>query len=151
MKKAVLIGMLGLFGSLSMSAQSLNWTHFEDLEDSLRRERRPLLLFVQADWCAYCKMQMAQTFSQKALIEKLNRDFYCLKLDAEEKKDLAFFKRTYRFQATGPGTGKHELALMLGAAKGLPTTVIFDRSWQVVQRWNEFVSESELQGALEKF
>jgi thioredoxin-related protein len=150
MKKAVLIGILGLLCNLCLTAQNLHWTRFEDLEDSLRRERRPLLLFVQADWCAYCKMQMAQTFSQKDLIEKLNRDFYCLKLDAEEQDDLAFFKRTYRFKATGPGTGKHELALMLGAEKGLPATVIFDRGWQVVQRWNEFVSEQSLLEVLEK-
>jgi thioredoxin-related protein len=149
MRALLWIGILGLMGSLNLGAQTLNWTRFEDLNDSLRLQRRPLLLFVQADWCAYCKMQMAQTFSQDKLVERLNRDFYCLKLDAEEKRDIAFFKRVFRFKAQGPDTGKHELAWWLGADKGLPCTVIFDQNWQVVQRWNAFVTEKEVWKVLE--
>ena len=126
------------FGLLPVAkAQNLRWTSFENLNDSLRKERRPLLVFIHTDWCKYCKMMEVKTFADSALARTLNQHFYCLDLDAEQTKTLLFLNRKYRFKPSGVGTGLHELAEILGTEKGrltYPTTVVFNQNLQLQAR-----------------
>ena len=139
MKTLILALTFSTFGLLPMQAkaQTLRWTAFENLSDSLRKERRPLLVFIHTDWCKYCKMMEVRTFSDSALVQTLNQHFYCLDLDAEQNKTLVFLNRKYRFKPSGVGTGVHELAEVLGKEKGkltYPTTVVFDQNLQLRAR-----------------
>ncbi|MFN8348443.1 MAG: thioredoxin family protein [Spirosomataceae bacterium] len=120
-----------------VKAQTLRWTSFEHLTDSLRKERRPLLIFIHTDWCKYCKMMEMKTFSDPAVVQALNNRFYCLDLDAEEARTLPFLNKSYRFKPSGVNTGIQELAEVLGAENGklsYPTTVFFDQNLQLQSR-----------------
>ena len=44
----------------------------------------------QATWCGPCKMMMANTFTNKNLIEYVNKNFYCVKFDAESPDPTIF-------------------------------------------------------------
>ncbi|AEI48084.1 thioredoxin family protein [Runella slithyformis] len=139
MKKLGLIVCLAWFGltAVRAEAQTVQWTSFEHLNDSLRKERRPLLIFIHTDWCKYCKMMELKTFTEPGLAQKLNQQFYCLSLNAEEAKTILFLNRTYTFKPTGVNTGIHELAELLGREKGrltYPTTVFFDQNLQLLSR-----------------
>ncbi len=139
MKKLSLIVFFGWFGltAVRAEAQTVRWTSFEHLNDSLRKERRPLLIFIHTDWCKYCKMMEVKTFAEPELAKKLNQQFYCLSLNAEEAKTIPFLNRRYTFKPTGVNTGIHELAELLGTEKGrltYPTTVFFDQNLQLLSR-----------------
>lgn len=125
-----------------MQAQDgVNWISFAALSDSLRTQPKPVLVFITADWCPYCKLQDQKTFG-KAKIQRDLTDFYCIRLDAEEKEEISFLQRTYRFQARGVRTGNHELALLLGSIDGqltLPTTVLLNEQLQLVRRENGYM------------
>lgn len=139
---------LGLFFFLFMSlqtskAQTISWTDFESLGDSLRQTPKPLLIFVKAKWCKYCKMQENSTFKDKKLQKVLNENFYCLKLDAESTKTIKFLNRTYQSSQTA----YHQLAEYLAKSKGevtLPTTLIFDKKFRPVGKWTSFVKSDIL-------
>lgn len=124
-------------GHLSVEAQTLRWTSFEHLTDSLRKERRPLLIFIHTDWCKYCKMMEMKTFTDPKVVQALNRRFYCLDLNAEEAHTLTFLNKKYAFKYSGVNTGVQELAEVLGTEKGklsYPTTVFFDQNLQLQSR-----------------
>ena len=139
MKKHVWIALFGLFGLLAVEcqAQTLRWTSFEHLTDSLRKERRPVLVFIHTDWCSYCKMMELRTFSDQQVVTKLQEKFYCVRLNAEDNQPITFLQRAYKFKPTGVKTGVHELAQVLGTENGklsYPTTVFFDQYLQLQGR-----------------
>ncbi|MFN3378767.1 MAG: thioredoxin family protein [Runella zeae] len=140
-------------GNHSAKAQAVQWTSFEHLSDSLRKERKPLLVFIHTDWCKYCKVMETKTFKEPLLADALNKDFYCLSLNAEETKSLVFLNRKYKFKPTGVNTGIHELAEVLGTEQGkltFPTMVLFDQNLQLQGRIVGVMAAKQLQQLCEQ-
>lgn len=116
--------------------QSINWIEFADLADSMRNNPRPVLVFITADWCPYCKLQRSKTFAKKQATSEL-AGYYCLELDAEFPETIQFLNRSYHFEPTGVRTGTHQLARLLGSDDGqlvLPTTVLLNDKLQLMSR-----------------
>lgn len=156
MRKRITIALIGLFGLLAVRAQAQTnlWTSFEYLTDSLRKERRPVLVFIHTDWCTYCKMMELRTFSDANVVSKLQEKFYCVRLNAEETQPITFLQRTYKFKPTGVKTGVHELAQVLGTEKGklsYPTTVFFDQNLQLQVRVVGALETKRLDSVLDVF
>lgn len=156
MKKHVWIALFGLFGLLAVEcqAQTLRWTSFEHLTDSLRKQRRPVLVFIHTDWCTYCKMMELRTFADQQVVSKLHEKFYCVRLNAEDAQPITFLQRTYKFKPTGVKTGVHELAQVLGTENGklsYPTTVFFDQYLQLQGRVVGALETKRLEKALDLF
>ncbi len=154
MKKYFWIAPFGLFWLLAVEsqAQTLRWTSFEHLTDSLRKERRPMLVFIHTDWCTYCKMMEVRTFANPQVVTKLQESFYCVRLNAEESQPITFLQRTYKFKATGVKTGVHELAEVLGTENGklrYPTTVFFDQYLQLQGRMVGAIDVKQLERAID--
>jgi thioredoxin-related protein len=154
MKKYFWIALFGLFWLLAVEsqAQTLRWTSFEHLTDSLRKERRPMLVFIHTDWCTYCKMMEVRTFANQQVVTKLQESFYCVRLNAEESQPITFLQRTYKFKATGVKTGVHELAEVLGTENGklrYPTTVFFDQYLQLQGRMVGAIDVKQLERAID--
>ena len=154
MKKYFWIAPFGLFWLLAVEsqAQTLRWTSFEHLTDSLRKERRPVLVFIHTDWCTYCKMMEVRTFANQQVVTKLQESFYCVRLNAEESQPITFLQRTYKFKATGVKTGVHELAEVLGTENGklrYPTTVFFDQYLQLQGRMVGAIDVKQLERAID--
>ena len=133
--------------SLEVHGQALRWTSFEHLQDSLRAQARPLMVFIHTDWCKYCQMQQKTTFRDPELVALLNQEFYCLKLNAEDQEAIKFFGRTYESGSSG---NFHSLARMLGLENGkllFPTTVFYFplsnglKRYQGLQQANDLVEK----------
>lgn len=102
--------------------KNIVWTNFEDLNDSLREEAKPLIIFIHTDWCKYCKMQENTTFKDKKVVDNLNQNYYCLRLNAEAKEDIIFLNKIYQ----GKPDDYHTLAIYLfGENKPTFPTIIF--------------------------
>ena len=111
--------------------QSIQWTGFDHLTDSILLQPKPILLFIHTDWCKYCKKQELTTFSNPEVTDMLNSSYYNLKLDAEAEDTLFFLNRNYAFDAK---KGYHELACVLGTYKKeviFPSTILFDINQQI--------------------
>lgn len=132
-----------LCSGLQLHAQTVQWTAFADLPDSLRRAPKPVLLFIHTDWCKYCALQDHNTFQNKQVSEKINGNFYALRLNAESRDALTFLNRSYE----GAQDGYHELAEMLAKKDGqviFPTTILLSEKLQLRERWSGFVSPTVL-------
>ena len=92
-----------------------------------QRQRRPMLLYVTAKHCGYCRKMERESWSDAIVIKSVNQYFIALKIDAEKHK---------------------QLVARLGV-NGYPSTIIFDAEGQHVQTIEGFVGPQKLLKALE--
>lgn len=121
-----------------------------------RREAapRPLVLFITADWCSYCKLMNKKVFTNAEIANKIESEYYFAELNGEFSEPISWAGRTYRFSPSGLRTGTHELALHLGAVNGkltYPTLVILDKDNKVLYRYSGYLKSGELLDLLTYF
>ena len=150
-----LLLLLALGGSRPPKAPPIRWVAPQALADSLRVRPRPVLVFVRTTWCRYCKLQELSTFRNADVARRLGDGYYAVSLDAESHAPVQLGGKTYGFQASGPGTGVHALALALARDEqgrlNYPTTVLLDQQLRVRGRWAGLIKPAELLAALDHF
>lgn len=117
--------------SLKINAQEIQWVNFDQLSELQQTDNRPLLIFIHTNWCRYCKMQKEISFKNLQLIEFLNRNYYCIELDAESKSTIEFLDKNYSYN---PVQGFHQLTLTLTKDSDqiiFPTLVVLDKSYRI--------------------
>jgi len=92
-----------------------------------QRQRRPMLLYVTADYCGYCRKMERDSWSNAGVANRVNQHFVSLKLDAEKYG---------------------QLGARLGV-RGYPATIVLDAEGQHVQTIEGFVGPQKLLKALE--
>ncbi|MFQ3297985.1 MAG: thioredoxin-related protein [Polaribacter sp.] len=128
------------FGCFTIYAQELkgkevlNIFTFEEVEELQQQTPKPILIFLYTDWCKICFGMKKTTFRNTEVIKLLNDNFYFVKLNAEEKKDITFLGKMFTYKPTGTNTGMHELAAELGTIKKTiiyPTTIILNTVFEI--------------------
>jgi thioredoxin-related protein len=149
-KRIPLSLILLLWAFSGLWAQEIHWLSFEELNERLRLQPKPILIFIHTDWCKYCALQDHNTFGEKALSDQLNKDYYALRLNAETEETITFLNRKYE----GGAEQYHELAQMLGKSEGqliFPTTLLLSEGLQLKHRLTGFATAEELRSLLESF
>ncbi len=120
-----------LFGQISTG--QVNWITFEEAETKFQTEKRKIFVDVYTDWCGWCKKMDASTFQEDLIGEYLNDHYYSIKFNAEQKEDITFNGRTYKYVKYGK-RGYHELALEILKGKlSYPSIVFMDEELTVIQ------------------
>lgn len=132
MKKLVfyILLLLCLFQSFS---QDVQWISFDSINENMRKEKRPVLVFVYADWCKFCQMQEQTAFKNDS-VKAVLKNYYCVKLNAEEKADITFLGKTYNYVSSGNGEGYHQLAKLFATKDEkttYPTTIVLNKLFEV--------------------
>ena len=91
---------------------------FEKIGELQKTERRPVMALIHTDWCAYCGSMKHAMLNNNKISALLNKKFYVVLLDAEEKKAIKFAGRKFQYKPTGKNTGVHELAQQIGNING---------------------------------
>lgn len=143
-----------LFLSITAFSQAQLETYsFEQIEILQVSNPKPVVIFIHADWCKICKLMEKTTLQNKTVIDKLSTNFYFVKFDAEQTGNILFNKHEFKYQATGPTTGVHELAEILGSIDGklaFPTTSILNEKNELIFQYNKSLTASELVTVLDK-
>ncbi|MBZ0180774.1 MAG: DUF255 domain-containing protein [Melioribacteraceae bacterium] len=103
------------FISISAKGSELEWLSYNDGLNKAKNEKKILLIDFYTDWCGWCKKMDANTYTNKKVIDYLNKYFVVVKLNPEKDKGLVY---------EGQNLTGAQFAQMAGVS-GYPSTGFF--------------------------
>lgn len=111
----------------------IQWMSLEQAYNAIKTEPRKILIDVYTGWCGWCKVMDKNTFTDPKVVEYVNKKYYAVKLDAEQKEDIILGEKKYSYVQQGAG-GYHEAAAgLLGGKMSYPTIVYLDEKFNMIQ------------------
>ncbi|MDR3350795.1 MAG: DUF255 domain-containing protein [Prevotellaceae bacterium] len=109
----------------------VQWYSIETADSLRGKTPKKIFIDVYTDWCGWCKVMDRNTFSDPKVAEYLNRHFYPVKLNAEQKTPIKFDGHTFNFM---PEHRSHELAIaLLQGQMSYPNIVYMNEEGQPIQ------------------
>lgn len=139
-----------LFSSLTAFSQLKHYS-FEQIDSLQQSEQRNVAVFIHTDWCSYCQAMKNITFEDQKIIEYLNKNYWFVYLNAEEKKNIRFNNHTFRYRPTGNNVGIHELAEELGTIGNkiaYPVLCILSPDYEIIFQYDQYLAPKYLQQIL---
>lgn len=128
-------------------SQGVKWTKFEDLKDSIAKEKKPIIVKIETPWCGYCKLMESKVYSNKGFAKKVGKNYYFVKLDADSKEAINFRNKQYDYIQFSGTKGVHSLAKELAEVDGVlryPTTVVLNSDLTQNKRIVGYLSKQDL-------
>ena len=111
----------------------IKWLTIQQAYALTQKKPRKFVIDVYTDWCGWCKVMDRKTFSEPAVIDYVNENYYAVKFNAEQTGDVTLGKQTFKY-ISGGSRGVHELAAALMKNQmSYPTTVFMDEKFQLIQ------------------
>jgi thioredoxin-related protein len=155
-KKQISLTIVSLMAVTMLSAQdtAIDWLSFEQLEDSLAVKPKKVFINFYAEWCAYCARMDKAAFRNPNVVAKLNANYYAVKIDVETSETIIFDGQKFENKEFGKKRNAiHEIALLLASRKGvpfsLPAIVLLNESFQVTNRYFEYISPKKMLDVLQ--
>ncbi|WP_172283839.1 thioredoxin family protein [Chryseobacterium sp. LAM-KRS1] len=148
MKKILSIISLFLF---TLSFAQVKWMTIEEALKAQKQNPKKILIDFYADWCGPCKIMDKKTFGHPVIEQILNENYYPVKFNAEEKKDIEIFGRTFSNHSVEHKKGKnslHEFTQYMNVA-AVPSTVFLDEKGGPITILQGELSAIELEPYLE--
>jgi thioredoxin-related protein len=143
MKRIYLIGIALLIINAVQSQEAVKWYTIEQAYALTKKEPRKLLIDVYTDWCSWCKVMDKNTYSNQVIAEYINKTFYAVKFNAEQKNDVVLNGKTYKYIESG-NRRYNELAVeLLKGQLGYPSTVFLDEQTNIIQPVQGYVKPFE--------
>jgi len=119
--------------AITSAAEGIQWLTIEEAFAKIQKEPRKVLIDVYTDWCGWCKVMDRETFKDKAVTDYINKKYYAVKLDAEQKGTIKLGDKQFKYLEQG-GRGINEIALALtNNQPSYPTTVFLDAQFNMIQ------------------
>lgn len=77
--------------SKPVSAQStIDWIDLEEAQNLSKEDQKPVFVFVEAEWCGFCKKMKREVFPKNEISGLLNQEYYGVLIDLESKNEISF-------------------------------------------------------------
>ncbi|MCL7762417.1 thioredoxin family protein [Polaribacter sp. Z014] len=150
MKKTLLFFFIFSNGILfSQKNNALKSYSFEEAYNLQEKEKKPIVIFFHTKWCKYCFGMKKKTFSDKKVIDLLNKYFYFIPFDAESKDLIKIKDKIFKNES-----GTHQIAQVLASKNNTisyPSTVILSANNIIDEQIDSFLSAEEISKILTKY
>jgi uncharacterized protein YyaL (SSP411 family) len=138
-----------MFFLTAVNAQEpVKWYSVEEAFTLTKKEPRKILIDVYTDWCKWCKVMDNDTYSNPVIADYLNKNFYPVKFNAEQKADVTLNGKTYKYLASG-SRGYNELAAeLLNGQLGYPSVVFLDEQTKMIQPVQGYIKAKQFDGII---
>ena len=111
------------------SYAAVKWYTWEEAIKAAEKSPKKIFVDVYTEWCGWCKKMDRNTFAKKNVAEYLNKNFYPVKLDAEQKADIKYKDSVLKYLPDSGRRGIHELAYaLLEGRMSYPSYVYLDEN-----------------------
>lgn len=111
----------------SEDVPTIKWMTFEEAIKKNKKKPKKIFIDMYTDWCGWCKKMDKETFTDAAIVDYINKNYYAVKFNAEQKEPVTF--NGVEYINTNPDKQKspHQLAVtLLQKEMGYPSFVILD-------------------------
>ncbi len=96
MKVYSIILLLVLLSQNLQAQDQIQWMKFEEAIAANEKNPKMILVDVYTDWCGWCKKMDKDTFTDPQVIAHFQKNFYAVKLNAEDtKRSFQFMGKTF--------------------------------------------------------
>jgi len=113
---------------LSDEEKGVTWYNFTDGYNKAVKEGKIILIDAYTDWCGWCKVMDKKTYTDAGVIEVLNRNFVCVKLNPEQNVEYTFGDKTMKADVLLQFLGS-------GQVTGYPSTIFWPNPATNQQRY----------------
>ncbi|MDX1911255.1 MAG: DUF255 domain-containing protein [Saprospiraceae bacterium] len=112
--------------------EPLKWYTWEEATALNQTKPKKILVDVYTNWCGWCKKMDKGAFSDPKVMEYVTKNFYPVKLNAEQREEIKFNGETFGFVANDNGRGGvHTLAYaLLDGRMGYPSLVYLNEKYE---------------------
>lgn len=103
---------------------SVRWYTWTEAVELNKKQPKKIFVDVYTTWCGPCKMMDKNTFSNPDVAAYLNKHFYAVKFDAEQKDDLLFDGHLFKYVKNG-SRGVHLFAYSILDQKLMYPSAVF--------------------------
>ncbi len=117
-------------------AQQIKWMTMDEALAAQKENPKKIFMDVYTTWCGPCKMLDKNTFSDKNVIEYLNKNYYAVKFNAEGNDPVTYQDFTYtnpNYQAERKGRNSQHLLAHALKVNAYPTVVFFKENGDLIQ------------------
>lgn len=153
MKKIPFILLLfsATFSGALKAQHTLTWVSLQQAEKLMAQKPKKLFIDVYTDWCGWCKVMEQKTLQHPTISKIINQYYYPVKFNAEQKEDIVFRGKTYKYIPNGRN-GYNELAAeMLQGKLSYPTIVYMDENFNIIQAIPGFYKPADIEPILKFF
>jgi thioredoxin-related protein len=148
----ILIGVFSLGFISGSDDKEIHWVNFDEAVALNNKHPKKILIDIYTPWCGWCKKMDADTYTDPAIINYINKYFYAVRLDAETADTFHF--NGHKFYNPKPHTRGYtnELASSLMDGKlAYPTTVYMDEKFNRLTYLQSYASVNDLKPILKYF
>ena len=128
----------------TLEIEAKEWTSLEEAIKLSQKDQKKILVDIYTDWCKWCKVMDQKTFSNARVTEYLSKNYHLAKFNAEQKEEVLFKGKKFKFQQNGR-RGYHEFAAeALNGRLGYPSLVVFDSNLNKIEVIRGYKSAEEL-------
>ncbi|HBH05009.1 MAG TPA: thioredoxin [Flavobacteriales bacterium] len=121
--------------------ETIHWYTWEDAVELQKESPRKIFIDIYTSWCGWCKKMNASTFKDSTVVSVMNKYYYAVKFDAEQKDTLMFDGHAFVNVNPASSKGTHTFAsTLLNNNMSYPSYVILNEQFgrmTIIQGYKE--------------